>query len=65
MIKPFEIVNTRTEPEGTGVVYRVAKRFLAPGSTKIVVMEGYLLIPNSEPLDAGIYSRLKHMGYVE
>lgn len=65
MIKPFDIINTRAEPDGLGVVYRVAKRVQEPGVSKTVVMEGYLLIPHGETVDAGVYSRLKYMGFVE
>lgn len=65
MIKPFDIVSTRQEPDGTGVLYRVAKRTVESGVDKTMIMEGYLLLPPGENVDAGVYARLKYMGFVE
>jgi hypothetical protein len=65
MIKPFDIMRTREEPDGTGVFYSVTKRRIEGGNTITSRLEGYLLIPRNENVEAGTYARLKQGGLVE
>ena len=65
MIRPFDIITTREEPEGIGVIYRVTKRHVKGPSTVTSRVEGYLLIPRNEGIEAGTYARLKQVGLIE
>lgn len=65
MIRPFDIISTRDEPDGVGVFYAVTKRRIEGPATVTSRVEGYMLIPRSESIEAGTYARLKQSGLVE
>lgn len=65
MIKPFDIIKTREDPEGIGVFYRVTKRYIEGTNTITSKVEGYMLIPRGEDIEAGTYSRLKQAGLIQ
>ena len=65
MIKPFDILNTREEPDGIGVFYSVSKRRIDGDVTTTSRFDGYLLIPRTENIEVGTYVRLKQAGLVE
>lgn len=65
MIKPFDIIKTREDPEGIGVFYRVSKRSFDGKKTFTSTVEGYMLVRRDEDIDAGTFSRLKQAGLIE
>jgi hypothetical protein len=65
MIKPFDIIKTREDPEGIGVFYRVSKRWGDGAKTYTSTIEGYMLVPRNEDIEAGTYSRLKQAGLIQ
>jgi len=69
MIKPFTILETRTEADGSfGVFYRVELRVVESVMPRKVVLkqlEGYATVPKDADIDAYIYQYLKDSGWVE
>ena len=69
MIKPFKIIETRTEPNGsTGASYSVELRIVeSTEPLKVVLksMDGYVSIPAGEDVDSYVYRHLKEGGWVE
>jgi hypothetical protein len=67
MIKPFTILGTRVEADGTlGVLYSVQKReVVSPTVMRTKTLESYLSMPAGEDVDAFVYQHLKEAGWVE
>jgi hypothetical protein len=65
MIKPFEIMSTRPEPEGTGVFFRVSKRFVFDRMETVKTLEGYLLVPRGKDIDQETFDHLKIAGWIQ
>lgn len=67
MIKPFKILDTREERDGSlGVFYSVSHRELAsPNVMRTKTMNGYLTMPPGEDIDAFVFEYLKKSGWVE
>lgn len=65
MIKPFEILSTRPEPDGTGVMYRVSKTSMEDGAQVTKTIESYMLVPAGCDLDREVFSHLKASGWLE
>lgn len=65
MIRPFEIVQTRQEPDGTGVIFRVQKRTVEGDVTRTKSLQGYVLVPDGQDIEQATYRYLKESGWVE
>lgn len=67
MIKPFTILSTREENDGSlGVFYSVSYRELAgPHVMRTKTMRGYLTMPAGGDVDAFVFDYLKKAGWVE
>lgn len=64
-IKPFEILSTKAEPDGTGVTYRVSKKSVQGLRVQTDSMESYVLVPANEDIDAYVYNYLLESGWIE
>lgn len=67
MIKPFTILTTRVEPDGTlGVFYRVQYREqVSPTVMRTKTLESYVTCPKGSDIDAFVYEHLKEAGWFE
>lgn len=63
-IKPFEILSTRQETEGTGVNYRVSKSSFADGQMQTYEIESFVLVPKDEDIDAYLLKYLTESGWI-
>lgn len=67
MIKPFTIINTRAEPDGTlGVFYRAqCREQVSPTIMRTKTVEGYMNMPKGEDVDAFVFAQLKKGGWIQ
>lgn len=67
MIKPFTILSTRVEADGTlGVFYRVQYReYVSASLIRTKTLESYLTMPQGEDVGAFVYEHLKEAGWFE
>ena len=65
MIKPFTIVSQEPRDGGTGVKFRVNRRFMASGGQRTEELESYCLVPSGNDVDAYVYEYLKNSGWVD
>ena len=67
MIKPFTILSTRTEGDGTlGVFYRVQYREkVSPTVTRTKTLESYMSIPPGSDVDAYVFQQLNQAGWIQ
>lgn len=65
MIKPFEIVSTRPDPGGTGVLFRVRRRYVSQHHDTVRTLEGYLLVPEGQDVDRATFEHLKASGWID
>lgn len=65
MIKPFDIITTRAEPGGTGVIYSVSRREINGNRETVKTVESYVLVPDGEDIDAFVFAHLKAAGWTQ
>lgn len=65
MIKQFEILQTRPEPEGTGVIYQASRRLMKGNTETTRTIKGYLLVLAGRDVDREVYEYLKKQGWVQ
>ena len=67
MIKPFTILSSRVEADGTlGVFYRVQHREqVSPTVMRTKTLESYMTMPKDADIDAFVYEHLKEAGWFE
>lgn len=65
MIKPFKVVETRVEADGsTGVIYEVSKvTSISSGRTKTERLQAYMTIPKGQDIDAYLFKQLSQAGW--
>lgn len=65
MIKPFEILDTRQNPNGsTGVLYHVWRvESVGPGRTKEFGCQSYLEVPAGRDLELYVHEKLSEAGW--
>ncbi|CAB4122423.1 hypothetical protein UFOVP33_5 [uncultured Caudovirales phage] len=66
MIKPFKVLETRTEPDGsTGVIYEVTRvESTAPNRTKTLKMSTYMSVPKDQDVDQFLFEKLSAAGWL-
>ena len=67
MIKPFTILSSRTEPDGTlGVFYRVQYREqVSPTVMRTKTLESYMNVPKDADIDAFVFAQLQEGGWIQ
>lgn len=65
MIKPFKILETRTEADGAvGVIYEVSRTVrTGPGKTSTTSMRAYMQIPDGKDADQYLFEELSKVGW--
>lgn len=65
MIKPFKVVQTRIEADGsTGVIYEVSKvTSISSSRTKTERLQAYMTIPPGQDVDAYLFDQLSKAGW--
>ena len=65
MIKPFTVLKTREDPNGTTVFFSVSKtEFLEGNKAKTQKMETAVLVPTGEDQDQYIFDMLQKGGWL-
>lgn len=62
--KPFEIISTREESEGTGVSFKVSKSSFEGNRIEVESIESFVLVPKGEDVDAFLLAYLRTAGWV-
>jgi hypothetical protein len=65
MIKPFKVIETRAEADGsTGVIYEVSKvTSISSSRTKTDRLQAYMTIPEGADVDAYLFEQLSKAGW--
>lgn len=63
-IKPFKILSTREEPDGTGVLFEISKSSVEGQKIQIDTIESYVLVPPLNDVDTYLFNYLLDTGWI-
>lgn len=61
----YEILQTRPEPDGTGVIYQVFRDTLIGQTIKSLGAKGYFLVPHGQDVDTALSEFLRASGWFD